>query len=271
MRHAPQLGVALREFAAHQHRNAHGTVVYLFTDHQYAYFGHAVYQPQVPGAEQICDAAAMFAYKLICELSGVEQGLIQQVLLSRKWPLNLVPYTQAFGSMARFDAAQTAIVFPRDQLSRPIAGADPAIHERLQKDLAALWLAGDLDLLTKLRRLLRTELIGGTTSLHEISAKLGLSGRTLDRHLRSAGVSFQGVLNETRVEYARQVLSNTRLPIGQIASVVGFADPSVFTRAFNQHTGMTPRAWRCFSVENETSPGRLLQTRASSTLQGEIS
>ncbi|HEU0199673.1 MAG TPA: AraC family transcriptional regulator [Burkholderiaceae bacterium] len=43
-----------------------------------------------------------------------------------------------------------------------------------------------------------------------------------------------------RVEAARRLLKETRLPIAEIALAVGFASQSHFTQAFRQHTGTTP-------------------------------
>ena len=70
MRNSPTLRVALQDFALHQHRHAHGGVVYLMEDQLQAFFGYAVYQPNVPGNSMICDGAAMGAFTVFCELAG---------------------------------------------------------------------------------------------------------------------------------------------------------------------------------------------------------
>ena len=73
---------------------------------------------------------------------------------------------------------------------------------------------------------------------------LGLGRRTLQRRLDEAGVGFQEVLDQTRCEYAKQMLTNTRLSIAEIANIVGFKDHSILTRSFTRWAGVTPSGWR---------------------------
>ena len=47
-----------------------------------------------------------------------------------------------------------------------------------------------------------------------------------------------------RIEHSERLLIETDLPIAQIAASVGYANPSKFSRAFQEHTGTTPRSWR---------------------------
>jgi AraC-like DNA-binding protein len=43
---------------------------------------------------------------------------------------------------------------------------------------------------------------------------------------------------------AQQLLTKTSEPIASIATAVGFADQSHFTKAFKRAVGLTPREWR---------------------------
>jgi AraC-like DNA-binding protein len=47
-----------------------------------------------------------------------------------------------------------------------------------------------------------------------------------------------------RIRQAEQLLATTRAPISEIASQVGFADQSHFTKAFRRFLGATPKRWR---------------------------
>ena len=112
MRNSPNLRVALQDFALHQHRYAHGGVVYLLEDPTQAFFGYAVYQPNVPGNAMICDGAAMGAFNIVCELIGRARVPTLEVLISQSEPEDAVSYRQAFGVKVFFDADQTAIAIP---------------------------------------------------------------------------------------------------------------------------------------------------------------
>lgn len=71
-----------------------------------------------------------------------------------------------------------------------------------------------------------------------------MNRRTFDRRLSAAGLPFQKALDETRCEYAQQLLAYTRLEIAKIAAIVGYADPGILTRAFVRWSSVTPSAWR---------------------------
>jgi AraC-like DNA-binding protein len=244
MRNSPTLRIALQDFALHQHRHAHGGVVYLMEDQLHAFFGYAVYQPNVPGNLMICDGAAMGAWTVFCELAGRSYLSAVEVLISRSEPQNIAHYRSSFGVKLSFNADQTAVAFPRRMLDQPIPAADARHRIVLEKRVQGIWYAGDNDIVTQLRRELRTALIRGHVSVISIAAQLGLNRRTLDRRLRASGLPFQRALDETRCEYAQQLLAYTRLEIGKIAIIVGYTDPSILTRAFVRWTGVTPSQWR---------------------------
>lgn len=117
IRNAPTVGSALLDFAIHQHRNAHGSVVYLLMDEPHAFFGYAVYQANVPGNQLICDCVAMAGFNIVYELTGPGHPPAMEVLFSRSEPEDLTPYRRSFGVKLRFNAGQTAVLLPGACLS----------------------------------------------------------------------------------------------------------------------------------------------------------
>lgn len=65
--------------------------------------------------------------------------------------------------------------------------------------------------------------------------------RRFNKHLNQTPHRF---LNEVRLDHARRLLLETSKSIGTIALETGFADHSHFTRAFNKHFALSPRALR---------------------------
>lgn len=51
-------------------------------------------------------------------------------------------------------------------------------------------------------------------------------------------------INEQRLQHARLLLDNTRLPVGEIAAKCGYDNPSHFIRIFKKKFGHTPQAMR---------------------------
>jgi AraC-like DNA-binding protein len=216
----------------------------MLEDQLQAFFGYAVYQPNVPGNAMICDGAAMAAFNIICDLLGAAHASALSVLISRHKPENVSEYRRYFGVKVSFDADQSAVVFPRRFLSMLIPGASTRRRIALERQIHAIWHAGEHDILTQVRRELRVALIRGHVSAASIARELGMSRRSFDRQLSSAGFPFRQALAEARCEYARQLLAYTRLEIGKIATIVGYADPSTLTRAFTRWSGTTPSSWR---------------------------
>jgi AraC-like DNA-binding protein len=84
----------------------------------------------------------------------------------------------------------------------------------------------------------------GEASLAGVANALGLHPRALHRRLAEAGATFKELVNEIRHETARQLLEQTSMPLGRIATLLGYADASSFTRSFRARAGMPPAAWR---------------------------
>lgn len=82
-------------------------------------------------------------------------------------------------------------------------------------------------------------------TLEEICRKSQYNRAYLGRLFqRWVGVAPLEYLRRLRVRKAQQLLSQTDLPIKEVSSVSGYADPQSFFRHFKQVTGMTPSAYR---------------------------
>jgi AraC-like DNA-binding protein len=65
----------------------------------------------------------------------------------------------------------------------------------------------------------------------EIANALGLSTRTLQRRLTSAGKGFAAVLDDVRRARAEALLAAGELDLAEIAFELGYSEHSAFTRA----------------------------------------
>ena len=82
------------------------------------------------------------------------------------------------------------------------------------------------------------------TAPHRMATLLGVSERTLQRRLAEDGRSFTDVLEEFRREESARLLCDRKLALTEIATRLGYAEQTSFTRAFRRWTGSTPGAWR---------------------------
>jgi len=73
---------------------------------------------------------------------------------------------------------------------------------------------------------------------------LNVSTRTLQRRLREAGQSFGQLTEAVRQELALNYILDPSISLGEISYLLGFSEPSSFSRAFRRWTGKTPRQMR---------------------------
>ena len=83
----------------------------------------------------------------------------------------------------------------------------------------------------------------GEATVDAVAGKLGLSRSTLFRRLKGEGVTFQQVLDELRHQTALHYLGGEKASVKRTARLVGFSDPTAFSRAFKRWTGGSPRTY----------------------------
>ena len=81
-------------------------------------------------------------------------------------------------------------------------------------------------------------------TLQEVSEKLALSPRTLNRRLSSENSSYGQILEQTRSDLACWYLKNTDLSVSRISSVLGYNDDTNFSRTFKRWKTATPSTYR---------------------------
>lgn len=81
-------------------------------------------------------------------------------------------------------------------------------------------------------------------TIDEVAGKLFVSARTLQRKLKQENTTFQAQLNHSRELLARHYLKNSTMSVTEIAFLVGYHEPSSFSRAFAGWTGESPEQYR---------------------------
>lgn len=57
-------------------------------------------------------------------------------------------------------------------------------------------------------------------------------------------IGFRDYINSLRIKRAKELLTTTNKPIGEICRLIGYSDHSYFNKVFRQREGMTPTAYR---------------------------
>jgi AraC-like DNA-binding protein len=252
MANAPTLGVAMTDVVSHQHRYSRGARPYVVTFGEDVVFGYRVHEVGVPAIDQICDAAIAFANAVLNELADARPI---EVMFVHAPPADVRPYMSIFRTPVRFNADHNGIVYPSSILSRPVKGADPGRRVELTTRLEHYWAIDPPDIISSLRRVLAVSVLGGDPSLEGSALALNMHPRTLNRRLRERGTTFQRELGLARFSLASQYLESSSVPMTTISNALGYADPSVFTRAFERWSGISPTQWR-LARANHDHPAR---------------
>lgn len=98
--------------------------------------------------------------------------------------------------------------------------------------------------LDALRHILMLRLDDPRLNVEQVAGLSGVSRQSLQRRLRSAGTTFSAELGQLKQQRAQELLTETTRSVGDIASAVGFANATSFTRAFKAWVGISPRDYR---------------------------
>ena len=167
------------------------------------------------------------------------------VELSYPAPAYADEYRRLFECELRFGTGRNRVVFDEHWLGRPMPAHNPStarlIRELCRQQMPAARPSGEIA--ATVERLVRLQLADGPR-LVDIGAELHLNERTLRRHLREAGTSFQAIHDRVRLEAAEALLATPGPSIAEIGAAIGFHDPREFRRAFKRWTGRAPRQAR---------------------------
>lgn len=161
-------------------------------------------------------------------------------------PADTATHRRLFRCPLRFGEKAPRLVLRGSDLGLPIATADPTLLGYLDKlaEQARQELSRDDSTADGVRRVLWQEMPGGNAAIGTVAARLGLSGRSLQRRLAEEGTSYKEVLDSFRRGMARRLLDQRDVAVYEVAYLLGYSDPSAFHRAFRRWHGESPRKFR---------------------------
>jgi AraC-like DNA-binding protein len=239
-RSSPDVGSALRNLIKQLHHHDQGAVPSLSVNGNTALLGYAIYEKEVPASDQIYAAAMAITFRIMRELCG-NGWRPSEVWLPFRKPRDAAPFKQFFRAPLCFDAKLGALVFPAACLKRALQSAD---HEARLQIETLLEAHERPEFSTHVRRAMRAMLAHAQLSEDHLAHHFSVSRRTLIRQLKQEDASFHILLKDIRLEVACLMLRDTDNTIDHIATSLGYAGASSFTRAFKTWTGQTPADWR---------------------------
>lgn len=205
-------------------------------------------QPELRHSE-ICTA---FSFLKAMEVVTDGRFRPNRIRLGCKPHAPLKEYEDTFGCTVEFINTPTEICFAPELLKCRSPHSDPEmlkLHTKYADNQVAKLARQDLldDVQDYLRREIDAEdnhNRGVGLTLTDVAEAFGVSERNLRFVFTEAGTSFRELYKEVRLTYACRALKRTDNPVEQVALHAGFSEPSTFSRAFKQWSGLTPNQFR---------------------------
>lgn len=156
-------------------------------------------------------------------------------------------YRQEFSCDVRFDRDADVIALPRAVWSLPTIQPQPELCEVLERHarilLERIPTAPDTHE-TRVRAALVAMIPHGVPSLAQLAEKLSTSERTLQRRLEEEGAPYRTLVDRVRFELAQRYLADRTIALAEVSYLVGFDDPSAFSKAFRRWSGQSASQFR---------------------------
>ena len=239
--HAPDIGTALGDFIKHMPKWDRAAVVTLKADHESATFSFVIDEADFPGARIIREGAVAIMVRVLRHFFGASWSP-DLVLFPHRARGPGYPYRRYFSAPVQFGTGSAGIVFPQHLLNRRVTSADGS----LRAGRTARHAASD-----QARRQILLSLPVGPIEQTGVARALGMNVSTMRRRLAREGTSFRELSHAIRYEAAKHLIRDSGLTLAEVAASLGYAELSVFSRAFRRWSGRTPSDWRGNNPEHQ--------------------
>jgi AraC-like DNA-binding protein len=162
------------------------------------------------------------------------------VCFTHRAPTDLSVHRRLFGRAVEFGHEFNGIVCNAADLDVPNPGADPVMarytRRLLEQSPRRTPRAAD-----RVRELVVLLLPRGHCRIEIAAQHLGVSRRTVARHLADEGTSFTDLVDGVRQDLLARYLAEGARPLGEVAALLGFSDPSAFSRWHRHRFGEPAR------------------------------
>ncbi len=240
---APDLRTALRELSIHLAHHNQGAKVSLKVEDGIAQWSFTCKLEGYAPVKQQGDLAAGIGVNLMRLLLNPTWSP-KAVYFPHAPPLDIKPYKARFGCPLFFNWDSMMTTFDAAILDTPIQEANPHLHQVLDDHLRNVQvnLAGDY--CGQVRHLINQSLSTGDCSIDRVASSLAINKRTLQRQLKEHDSSYKDLLEEVRFDIARRYLRESSGSLTTLADMLCYSELSVFSNAFRQRHGMSPREWK---------------------------
>ncbi|MDE2606753.1 MAG: AraC family transcriptional regulator [Burkholderiales bacterium] len=162
------------------------------------------------------------------------------VCFSHRAPRDLTVHRRLFGRAVEFGHEFNGIVCNAADLDAPNPGAD-TVMARYTRRLLEQSPRRAPSAARRVRELIVLLLPRGHCRIETLAQHLGVSRRTVARHLAAEGTSFVDLVDGVRQDLLARYLAEGARPLGELSARLGFSDPSAFSRWHRHRFGEPAR------------------------------
>ncbi len=161
-------------------------------------------------------------------------------------PSSLTAHVAFFDVRPRFGSSWDGLELPRELLEHVPRQANPPLAAWLERQMARSLeaRAAPVTFAERVEQLVEQDLASGEPDVSRVARALGMSERSLRRHLQKDEISFRAIGESARRRRAESLLAAGEVTIDEVAFLTGYSETSAFTRAFKRWCGETPGVFR---------------------------
>lgn len=246
MMNAPTLQESLRKLCKYQDIVCEGIRTSLVLRQGEAHVQLEVVSPALEEPRYAIDSEMAIYKNAFTALIGQELPF-RQVLFAYPQPERIIEHQRIFGeAKLLFDTRYSGFVFDAAWLQKPVVSANPELNLLFEQYANAYLqrLHAPKNMQERVQRELAQQLKGEEPTVTSVARSLAVSVRSLQAKLREEGTSYQALLDGVRQELAEQHLRSGQHTVADVAYLLGFSEPSAFSRSFKKWTGLPPQLYR---------------------------
>ena len=188
---------------------------------------------------QSTELAIGVAFRMLCTFLGPDWKP-RRVCFAHDAPKDRSVHERVFGRCVEFGHDFNGIVCARRDLEVPNPNADPELARYARRLVDTDLGRAPPDTAGRVRDLVVTLLGTGHCTIERVAQHLGVDRRTVHRHLAGAGRTFSDIVDDVRRELAERYLAQDHRALSEVASLLGFSEPSGFSRWYRRQFNRPP-------------------------------
>ncbi len=202
------------------------------------------YTPDSAGGNARVDAI-LSCIMLMCRINYIKDLDPISVHLVQNAPDCKNKYNDFYNIDVTFNSKENCILLPYPEVIEPLAGGNQHLA-RLNDQIMINYLTTleKKDILHQVKNAIVNRLPSGHISKDIVAQHLNMSTRSMQRKLKQQQTSFTLLLKKTRTELAKSYLKDPDNNLAEISFLLGFSQPSSFSRAFKRWSGLTPKEFK---------------------------